>query len=382
MAALGCAGPVRTAPNPAFLRTPPSREPSRALLGWYGSTDMTTVAQKVVDELGGMPWLKQGDRVFVKVACNSSNEHPAVTSPDAIRAVVKLLRDAGAGTVYVGDQSGVEHVRLTAEGRVGSTRETMAENGQLEAIEQSGATLYNFDDQGWQGYFAPADDFANHWEGTLHLPKILHEVDHVVNLPRFGTHGVAGYTCAIKNAVGWIRDDSRLHLHQRGDTFFEQIAEIHLFSPLREKLRLSLTLGREALLNIGPDFGASYDFEGILALASPNLLEHDAVATALLLYFDRRDKSFFDIYAPYPEDADFFNRTLVREIWGREAVRGYREMVTYRLGKGLAYDRVLSHLAVAQGQRPTRVVIDRRGDRFPDELANYLRRYADGLFTV
>src|SRR5688500_14842820 len=52
-------------------------------------------------------WLEPGDSVFVKVACNSGNRHPAVTSPNAVRAVTRALFERGAGRVLVGDQSGV-----------------------------------------------------------------------------------------------------------------------------------------------------------------------------------------------------------------------------------------------------------------------------------
>jgi uncharacterized protein (DUF362 family) len=352
------------------------------VLGWHSSTDVRAVAERTIEGIGGLSWLRRGDRVFVKVACNSGNDHPAVTSPAAVRALVPLLRDAGASRVLVGDQAGVEHVRLTRQGRVGSTTQLMAGNGLRDAIVDSGGELYNFDDRSYEAAFVPPDDFANHWEGTLRLPKVLHEVDHVVNLTRLGSHVLAGYTCAVKNAVGWLRDDSRRHLHARGDTFFEQLAEISCFSPLRDKLRFSLSLGEQALLGIGPDFGAVYDFEGIAAVASTGLVEHDALATAMLLWLDRHDRSIFDIYEGYPEDSDFWNRGLVRQTWGPEALAEYRELIAYRLGRSLAHDRCLAHLAVLRGERPTRIVVQRQGDRIPQELVAHLRGYGGGLFAV
>jgi len=70
----------------------------------------------------------------------------------------------------------------------------------------------------------------------------------------------------VKNAVGWLRDDSRLLLHQKGARFYERLAEINHFRPLRDKLRFTLTLADRALLKIGPDFGGQYKFGGWLAL--------------------------------------------------------------------------------------------------------------------
>lgn len=381
-AALGCAGPVRTVPNPAYQRTPLAPRPGRVVLGWTARNDVALACEHAVDRLGGTPWLRRGDSVFLKVACNSPYDHPAVTSPEAVRAMVQLLRARGAGTIYAGDQSGAEHVRLTAEGRMSSTREAMTDNGLLEAIEQSGATLHCFDDQGYEGYARAEAEFANHWDGQLWLPKILAEVDHVVNLPRLGAHATAGVTGATKIAVGWLRDDSRLHLHQHADAFFEQIAEISFFRPLRDKIRLSLSVGRGALLDIGPDLGSALDLDGVLAVGSTGLLEHDALSTALVLWLDEHNSSLFDLYTPFPEDADFLNRNYVAQVWGHEGVRDYRRMVPFELGHDLATDRCLSHLAVLRGQRPSRIIVDADGDRLTDELRAYLRDYAGGLFAL
>ena len=316
------------------------------------------------------------------MACNSHNVHPSVTCPDAVPAAVDLLRAHGAGAIYVGDQTGVEHVRLTAAGRVSSTSECMAKNGLLGAVRRSGATLFNFDDQGWDGYFRPELSFTNHWQEQLWLPRILEEVDHVVNLPRLSTHAVAGYTCAVKNAVGWLRDDSRGYLHQKGKTFFEKIAEINHAPPLADKLRLNITIVDSVLLNIGPDFGGEHDLPGCLALASTRLLDHDALASALLAYMDRRDLSFYDIYSPYPGGSNLFNKIFVGMTWGKKAAQGYEPLATHPLGRSLAQDACLSHLGTLQQYRPNRVAVRAGGDGLTRSMVAHLRRAQSGLFRV
>ena len=103
-----------------------------------------------VDEvLAGVDWswLKPGDSVFVKLACNSGEVHPATTSPAAVRAMVRALKDRGAGRVVVGDQSGVASVRLIKDGRrSGSTRELFQRNGLYQAIVDSGAEVHCFEE--------------------------------------------------------------------------------------------------------------------------------------------------------------------------------------------------------------------------------------------
>ena len=382
LAAAGCAGRVLTAANEAYLRLPTSQQTGQAALGWYRGEDRREICERLIPMVTDMSWLSRGDSVFVKVACNSSNPHPAVTCPETTTAVVKCLLDRGAGKVYAGDQASVEHVRLTASGRQSSTRETMARNGLLEAIEGSGAQLHNFDDHGWDSYFRAEADFADNWDGELWLPKILGEVDHVVNLPRLGSHALAGYSCGLKNAVGWLRDDSRLHLHRRADSFFEQVAEINHFPALREKLRLTLTIGDKALLNIGPDFGSIHEPGAVVGLGSTRLVDHDLLASTLLSWFEANDVSFFDIYSPYPKDAEFWNRGLVEEIWGEEELQGYRPLLAFEPDRGIAFDRCLSRIATLQGYRPGRIEIRRDGGHIPEGLVSHLKGFDGGIFAI
>lgn len=378
----GCSGPVREDANPAFLKLPISAEPGRVTLGLYRSQTMDQVCARVIPQLTDLKWLKRGDSVFLKLASNSPNEHPAVTSPAAVAAVARFFIARGA-KVYAGDQAGVEHVRLTKTGRVSSTREVMQENGLARAIKESGAVLHCFDDHGWDGYFEAKSDFSDHYGGSLWLPKILQQVDHVVNLPRLGAHALAGYTCGVKIAVGWLRDDSRLVLHQKGKAFFELVAEIPHFEALRDKHRLTLTLGEQALLNIGPDVGSKYSFDGVLALGSTRLVDHDLVASALLGWCDEDDTSFWDLYAPYPEDADHWNRGLVEDTWGEEALEAYTPMLPFRPYRGLEYDTCLSHLSVLQGYRPQKIVVAReKRAPLPAEMVAHLKGFGRGVFSV
>lgn len=383
LAALGgCGvGPVRTTLNAAFEALPASTENGKAYLGWHDSFDARRTCEQAVAQVTDLKWLSRGDVVFLKLASNSPYPHPAVTWPEAVLAVVQLLQDRGA-RVIVGDQAGVGHVRRTRRRRRSSTRQAMARNGLLDAIKRSGARLWCFDDHGWSGYFRAASDFDDHWKGRLWLPKVLRKVQHVVNLPRLGSHVLAGITGATKIAVGWLRDDSRRHLHQNADSFFEQIAEISHFPALRGKLRLSLTVGEGALLNVGPDIGSRYDFHGLVALASRRLVDHDLIATSVIPWLDRDDTSIFDAYRPYPGNADFWNRSFVTQTWGEEAGRKYRPLVPFELGAGLARDRCLSHLATLQRYRPERVDVVTAGDGLPVDLLRHLRQAAGGMLRV
>jgi len=182
-------------------------------------------------------------------------------------------------------------------------------------------------------------------------------------ITRLSAHALAGYTCGVKNAVGWLRDDSRRVLHQDAATFFEKTAEISHFEDLRDRLRLTLTLGDEALLNLGPDIGSVYEFGGILGLASTELVDHDFVASVMIQWLDGDDVSFWDVYSPYPDDADYWNQGLVKDVWGEKAMYTYTELRPYELRNELAFDKLLSHLATLQARRPVSIRIKRSGNQ-------------------
>ena len=380
----GCAtGPVRTAANPAYLQLQPASRPGCAALAMTPTKLWRSACQQAVSRTSDLAWLKRGDSVFVKVVSNSGHAHPAVTAPQAVEAMVALLRDAGAGRVLVGDQAGVEHVRRWKTGRRSSTRQRFAQNGLLQAIERSGAELFCFDDQPWEMHFRPQADFANLWGDRLWLPSIVREVDHIVVLPRLGAHALAGYSCGVKAAVGWLRDDSRLALHREGDVFFQRLAEINHVPELRNKVRLVVTLVDKALTSIGPDFGAVYEFPGCLALASTSLVDHDAVASLLLPWLrEHSGFSFYDFYEPYPEHVNYWNRRFVEDTWGEPEVTHYRSLVPGRFGAAIAQDVALSHLATLQQRRVDRIVVRPGADRLPDAIMAHLRSSSAGMVAI
>lgn len=369
--AAGCAGPLRNAPNREFLGLPQAGD-GRVLLGYYPQQSPREIVEQLIPAATDLAWLKPGDSVLLKVACNSPNAHPAVTSPAVVRAVIEFFAARGAGRVYVADQAGVGHVRLTATGRTHSTRACMQENGLAAATVGTPGILRCFDDGAWDDYFAEPADFASVWGEPLYLPNLLREADHVVYLPRLGTHALAGYTCGMKIAVGWLRDDSRKTLHQKGATFFEKIAEINHHPTLRSKLRLVLTVADKALLNIGPDFGAVADLGGHMAVASTSLVDHDYLASNILRWLDLQQLSVFDLWSPYPKHVNLVNRQLVRMIWGGEAAEGYEEMAPYTLSLNLANDACLTRLAVLQRYRPQRIRVERRGAPVAADLQQFL----------
>ncbi|MDD5169451.1 MAG: DUF362 domain-containing protein, partial [Syntrophales bacterium] len=98
-------------------------------------------------------WLSRGDAVFIKPALNSGSPYPSTTSPVAIAAMVALLKEKGARRVIVGDMAGIEHVKLSHDGRTGSTRKLMEATGMVSAVRAAGGEIHFFEEAGWKAFY-------------------------------------------------------------------------------------------------------------------------------------------------------------------------------------------------------------------------------------
>ena len=228
-------------------------------------------------------WLSRGDTVVIKPVCNSGNVYPATTDPVALRAMIGLLREQGAGRVIVADMSGVESVRFSKDRLHGSTRLLMQKNGMAQVAEAAGAEVHAFEEQGWDAFYEDRPAGQNNWVDPIMMPNVLREADHVVLMPRCARHVLAGSTLGLKAAVGWWRHDSRLEYHRDAATFSEKTAEANTVSTLQAKQRLVLSSATQVLTTFGPDQGHVVTPATGLIVASPSVVAHDMVSLAWLL---------------------------------------------------------------------------------------------------
>ena len=228
-------------------------------------------------------WLSRGDHVLIKPVCNSGNAYPATTDPLAVRAMVRLLAERGAGRVIVADMSGVQFIRFGPDHLSGSSRALLRENGIAQAAEAAGGEVQAFEEAGWDAFFEERPQASDHWSGPLLLPNLLREVDHVILMPRCGRHVLTGSTLGLKAAVGWWRHDSRLEYHHDAASLPEKTAEANTAPTLVAKQRLVLTSATKVLTTYGPDEGRVIEPETGLVLASASVTAHDMASLAWLL---------------------------------------------------------------------------------------------------
>jgi len=362
--------------------------PGAVWLGLYpgdGSNALSRAAASL-----DFSWLGAGDTVLIKVAANSSNAHPAVTSPAGVRAMVAELRARGAGRVIVADQSGVEWVRSTATGRFGSTRANFASNGLMEAAADAEPVF--FDDGAWDsGYFAATLPDGHHWPRGLRLASAILEADHIVYMPRMGAHVLAGVTLAQKSAIGWLRDDSRHDLHNDAQSFYEKYAEISYAREIRERFRLVVTVSERVLLHGGPDTGTSYTMSPPLVLASDSLANHDAVACSLLVTLQRRGDTMPSGMVYDPATAPLFNTLFAAGtgVGGTGEAAGPWQSgspsttyAAHAFETRVSGDRAIARGWALSGGKPAVIDVRLMGEPLAEDLRNGLDRHGEGLYRT
>lgn len=257
------------------------------LAGTPGGADEGRLAGAVrlaAESVTDFSWLSKGDSVLIKPACNSGKPYPATTSPLALSAMIRLLKEKGAGRVVVSDMAGIEWVKLTPSGlKRGSTRKLMEKNGLLAAALSAGAEMHFPEEAGWGAFFEDEMTHGSNWRAGIMMPKIVKEVDHIVLMPRTGRHLLAGSTLGLKAAVGYWRTDTRLEYHRDAATLQEKTAEANTVRSLLDKQRLALTAADRVLTTFGPDQGYVSAPRTGLVIASQSIAAHDLVSLAWLL---------------------------------------------------------------------------------------------------
>lgn len=381
----GCAG--------ADIRTRAFAQTEGAVLGFVPANDFDDEldAAKFALADADFSWLSPGDSVFVKVSSNSPFSHPSVTAPIAVRAMVATLFERGAGRVVVGDQAGIQFVRhRRGNERVSSSRRVFERNGLLRAIEDAGAEAHFFDEEDFEDGFFEATLAADAmWRKPMMIPRIVRDVDHLVVLPRMSAHVLSGYTMALKSAVGFLREDSRHHLHHDAADFYERYVDINYCNEIGEKMRMAYTYSPKLLLHLGPDQGSIVDADPAIAIVSTSLARHDTVGAALFQFYNRNEPVTGPAL-PYPLSATMANTTFVNSVVPMDTGLPWEEpdsglgsfMTPHDFYAGIRADRALLHAYRNEGALPSSLGVRMVGREPEPAIADHLAWYSDGVLAL
>ncbi len=243
----------------------------KALVGIATGSGPKEMITEALGLIGGLERLDvRGKRVLVKPNVVSRKPHPSTTNPAVVEAMVRILYEAGAGEVVVGDMSAL----LTL-----STLRNMKKNGIAQAAERAGAKVVAFEDHGW----VSVDLAGSRYLDRAYVTEWLYDVDLVVNLPVIKTHRSASYSICLKNFIGCT------HLRQRPylvdpSHWEELVAEFNL----AWRPALNIVDGTVSMVAGGPWEGTPAPTN--LVIASGDLVAADIVGLGVIKAHDLWEK--------------------------------------------------------------------------------------------
>lgn len=225
--------------------------------------DIKQSVRVAVNMVGGLNFIKPGDTVLVKPNVNSDDPYPGTTNPQVLEEVILMVKERGAKRIIVADCSGVPWP---------NTMRNMEKVGIAQVAKRLGVELYALDNMEWI-WVKP--EKAKYWSNGFRIPKLVKEVDHIINVAVVKTHSIADFTMSLKNFVGFIHRQDRMIMH--GSRYIkEMIAELNLaFNPA-----LNILDASKVFVRGGPAKGDIR--EPMMIIASPDRIACDIVGLSLL----------------------------------------------------------------------------------------------------
>ena len=227
--------------------------------GSYDFDKVYAAVKKAVDLIGGIPaFAARGEKILLKPNLLSARppESGVDTHPEILRAVARLVREAGA-EVIVGDSPGGLGIK-----NAGSTYEA---SGIKKVCDEEGIRLVDF-------------DRAQNING-MPISACVGEVDGIISIPKMKTHDLTTLTGAIKNsyglAVGHFKVDCHLKA-PRPEEFAKRVVDV--FQTVVP--RLVVMDGIVAMEGNGPAAGQLKNAG--LVMAANDCVACDAVFAALV----------------------------------------------------------------------------------------------------
>ncbi|MFH0817832.1 MAG: DUF362 domain-containing protein [Candidatus Micrarchaeota archaeon] len=224
--------------------------------------DIDKTTREAVGLLGGMKqFVKQGDVVFIKPNM-VAQFFPAMTQPEVVRSVITMCLEAGAKTVYVGENP---MCQITSH-------EVFETTGLRDYYEACGAKVVLLDEKEYVEFEVPGGIVLK----KIRLPKVLKEANVYISMPKMKTHCITMVTLGIKNAHGLLLDEDKGQHHC--EELEQKLVDINKARPPD----LVVMDAFFAMEGFGPTFGEAKKMD--LALASDNVISIDSVASQIMGY--------------------------------------------------------------------------------------------------
>src|SRR3989338_1224665 len=209
----------------------------------YETANVFNAVKRAVDLIGGIDtFVKPGMKVLLKPNLLSARvpDDAVDTHPEVVRAVVRLVKGAGA----------VPCIRDSPGGYGKNIDEVFEKSGIKRMAEEEGVELERF----------TASRFVN---GTP-IARQIFASDRVISIPKLKTHSVTVLTAAIKNMFGAVVGLYKAQCHSRApkeEDFCRIIAKVYSIA----RPHLTIVDGIIAMEGDGPSSGAIRKMNLIMA---------------------------------------------------------------------------------------------------------------------
>ncbi|MDD5437124.1 MAG: DUF362 domain-containing protein [Candidatus Omnitrophica bacterium] len=232
---------------------------SLARCSGYDTSKVYAAVKRAVDLVGGIEaFVKRGARVLIKPNLISARlpEEAVDTHPEVVRSVVRLAKEAGAGSVLIGDSPG---------GYGANIDEIFDKSGMRAMAKEAGAELVKF--------------AVSRTVDGIPFTRHLFDCDCIISVPKLKTHCITILTAGIKNMYGTVVGLYKAEQHSKSPKerdFAKVISKIYSIA----KPHLTVLDAITAMEGDGPSGGRPRDLD--LIMAGPDAVAIDTIAAAII----------------------------------------------------------------------------------------------------
>lgn len=231
----------------------------------YDEGEVLKGLRNAVGLLGGIEhFVQKGNRVLLKpnLLYGKAPEKAVTTHPSIVKGMIKIVREGG-GIPFIGDSPAVAGLLRTAE-----------KAGIKRVADEMNCPLVEFDRP-----VLSAKGVGKHFK-QFEIDQTILEVDVIINLPKWKTHGNTLLTLGVKNLFGCIPGPRKALWHLRAGENHKLFAQVLV--DLYQVVKPSLTVldGIVGMEGNGPNSGRPIPLG--LILAGDDALSIDQVVCDLL----------------------------------------------------------------------------------------------------
>jgi uncharacterized protein (DUF362 family)/Pyruvate/2-oxoacid:ferredoxin oxidoreductase delta subunit len=231
----------------------------------YDEEEVLKGLRKAIGLLGGVEtFVQQGNRVLLKpnLLYGKAPERAVTTHPSIVKGMVKIVREGG-GVPLIGDSPSVGGLVRTAE-----------KAGIKRVADEMNCPLVEFDRP-----VLCTEGVGRHFK-QLEIDQAILEVDGIINLPKWKTHGQTLLTLGVKNLFGCIPGPRKALWHLRAGENHKLFAQVLVDLYQVVKPPLTVLDGIVGMEGNGPNSGHPIPLG--LILAGNDALSIDQVVCDLL----------------------------------------------------------------------------------------------------